>query len=146
MQKPFYVNMDALEAGYGSKYDVLVLLCFALGMLLAHFVFKTAIDPNISFSARAGLTFGYVGFLAGVYSHLMKQTKPNDEFVQDIFNKAVAQAGLITVIFVCGFTLYQSVFSKNLIGVFAVYAPIIFLAISYKSARTLAVSYKNTSI
>jgi len=142
MKQAFYANPDILTERWGSKYDYLVILVVAVIATLATLVYITLSNPISSVFLRAGSALGYVGVLSGIFFHLGRQANRTDEFGQSILNQAIARAGLITLLFVIGETMYFLVIDSGDVVTLTLFSPVLFLALVWKRMRHLARSYQ----
>ena len=146
MKRPFYLNPDVLEKSWLSREDLYV---FAIMLIFGAFAVLTyaAISGSPhSLYAAVGASAGYGGGLIGIYQHFNQQTKKLDEFTTNVFNQAIAQAGLSTLIIVALITLYSGVTERDPNGIWTLLAPVMFLGITWKRARMISRAYASLAV
>lgn len=146
MKRPFYLNPDALEKKWLSREDFYI---FAIVLIFGAFAVLTYLAISASsrsLYAAVGMASGYGGGLIGIYQHFNQQTKKLDEFTTNVFNQAIAQAGLSTLIIVALITLYGGVTGRDPSGLWTLLAPVLFLGITWKRARIISRTFANSTV
>ncbi|PHS76775.1 MAG: hypothetical protein COB56_05650 [Robiginitomaculum sp.] len=146
MKRPFYLNPDVLEKKWLSREDFFVFAIVLISGVLAVMTYLAISASPRSPYAAIGAAAGYGGGLIGLYLHLNQQTKKMDEFTTKIFNQAIAQAGLSTLIIIAIITLYSGVTGGDPSGIWTLVAPVMFIGITWKRVRIISRAYASLTV
>ncbi len=146
MKRPFYLNPDALEKKWLSREDFYIFAIVLIFGTFAVFTYLAISSSPHSQYAAIGTSAGYGGGLIGVYQHFNQQTKKMDEFTTNVFNQAIAQAGLSTIIIVALITLYGGVTQREPSAIWTLLAPVMFLGMTWKRARIISRAFASLTV
>lgn len=146
MKQPFYLNPNVLEKKWLSREDFYVFVMILIFGIFAILTYVTISASPRALLATIGAAAGYGGGLTGIYLHFNQQTKKLDEFTTNVFNQAIAQAGLNTLIIVAIITLYGGITERSPSGIWALLAPVMFLGITWKRARIISRAYASLTV
>ena len=141
MKQLFYTNMDVLETRGLSRYDFVVAAMVTLALTGAVFAYFIILGGNQSFSAKMGMATAYGCTLLGAGLHLYRQTKTQDELVNTILNKAIARAGISTIVAVPMITIIGGLWGDPNVGMWVLIAPVMFVLIAWRHARSIAKAF-----